>query len=123
MNKNFLLIGITAVIIIFAVIFLYSQQPSPVQQLPSIGGNTLQTDQNIMLTGTVEEQGKIGVFDCQGFYILTDDTGTIQLSNDDFENFLGKKVEVVGKFKTALCQALTCTCVDSIIVETIKIIE
>lgn len=127
MKRNVFLIGL-----ILSIIFISGciQQGKSIlgsddQQLPSIGGNTLETGQTITLRGLIKKGAGIGMDHCpEGFY-LTDDTGLIQLrtSNINIGDYLDKEVEVSGNYLAAICEALICNCDDSMLVDTIKIIE
>lgn len=85
----------------------------------------LKADQTVRLVGVVKTGAQIGtdyhINHCAEPLYLIDDTGLIKLDVKD-EKYLNKKVEMTGRYRVPICEAL-CICDPKILVETIKIIE
>lgn len=90
------------------------------QELTKIGDLPLNNDnQTLKFVGFVKP-GIVINCDSDKFY-LEDDTGRIQIRFENLEDYVEKRVEIVGKYftnpSTAICAF------DYIIVDTIKILE
>ena len=136
-QKNFIFVWMLSILVAILISSCVSTKTS-IQQVPSIwDANNLETGQIVTIKGFVNTGTQLGEVKnhCpEGFY-LTDDTGILQLRSidekgdvqiildEEYNKYLGKKVEVIGKFQSSICEALTCNCEDNIIIDSIKIIQ
>jgi hypothetical protein len=102
--------------------------------LPNINSsaspNATKTFTEVVKTGV-----QLGVNHCQdGLYINGGPTGNIQIREKDQgryskmlsdEKYIGKKVEIIGKFpgQEMMCKALICDCDQYVLIDSIKILE
>jgi len=84
-----------------------------------------ESGQLVILKGIVKTGAQIGtdyhINYCSEPFYLEDDTGYIQLNIKD-EKYLGKEVEVIGRYVVPVCEAL-CICERNIMVYSIRILE